>query len=359
MRRANLIAFDDYVMDATPQYSTTELNNALGEFGAWNLQAVVDDPRNVDSITLQLETSADGRNWAPKNAQPEVSGTVGGGTTTVLQGRDPGTIGAGMALVRLKLSLFGALAAPSAHVKVWIRGGDQADSFVPPHLSGCALWLRADMGIILSSGANVSTWADQSGSGNTATAGGTAVPTSGVDGNGLARVTVAAGSGGYMTGNFAASVTAYTLFAVVSYPVLSNTAAFAGTNASFNVNSGFAQFNEAPTGIIARTGSAAGAFVSAVSGATSSLNKRGMYSTSAADNTAVDLFINGVAAASTPASFTLVSCSKYVLFGLGVPIAYNLIGDAYEYVLYNRALAASERVLVHRYLGGRYQIAVP
>lgn len=43
-------------------------------------------------------------------------------------------------------------------------------AFVPPHLSGCVLWLRADMGITLVSGA-VSAWADQSGSGNHVTQG--------------------------------------------------------------------------------------------------------------------------------------------------------------------------------------------
>ena len=167
MRRANLIAFDDFVMDATPQYSSTELNNTLGEFDSWALQAIVDSPSNATAITVQLETSADGRNWSPKNARPELSGALVAGDTTVLQGRDPGTIGPGMALIRLKVTLAGPGAPPSAHVKVWIRGGDQAGTFLPCHLTGCKVWLRADLGITLN-GANVARWADQSGNQNDA-----------------------------------------------------------------------------------------------------------------------------------------------------------------------------------------------
>lgn len=42
------------------------------------------------------------------------------------------------------------------------RGGA---SFTPTSLSGCVLWLRADLGVTLN-GSTVSAWADQSGSGN-------------------------------------------------------------------------------------------------------------------------------------------------------------------------------------------------
>ena len=47
------------------------------------------------------------------------------------------------------------------------------------------------------------------------------------------------------------------------------------------------------------------------------------------------------------------------IFGLGLPLQYNFIGDAYEFVLFNRVLGATERAFVHRYLGVRYGIVVP
>ena len=50
------------------------------------------------------------------------------------------------------------------------RGRAGGRAFQPPQLSGCAVWLRADIGITLN-GANVSRWADQSGNGNDATQG--------------------------------------------------------------------------------------------------------------------------------------------------------------------------------------------
>ena len=360
MRRANLIAFDDYVSDATPQYSTTELNKTLGEFDSWALQVVVDDPKNATSITVQLETSADGRNWLPKNDQPEVSGILGAGTSTVLQGRDPGTIGPGLTLVRLKVTMFAAGSVPSAHLKIWVRGGDRAGDFIPRHLPGCVLWLRSDLGVVTAAGTNISTWTDQSGSGNTASTGPTS-PTYNTSGGvlGLPRVTTAAGSSEYMLGNFATNVTAHTLFAVLGYASpLDNYASFAGTDATSAVNSGFAQFSETPTGIVGRAGSG-GAFASANTSDTSSIGAPGIYSTAADSNASVDLFVNGVSKATAATTFALTSCPKYILFGLGLPLQYNFIGDAYEFVLFNRVLGATERALVHRYLGVRYGIAVP
>lgn len=41
-----------------------------------------------------------------------------------------------------------------------------AVSFVPTQLSGCVLWLRADLGVTLDGSNNVSQWSDQSSSGN-------------------------------------------------------------------------------------------------------------------------------------------------------------------------------------------------
>lgn len=51
------------------------------------------------------------------------------------------------------------------------RGRAGGRAFEPPQLSGCAVWLRSDIGITLASNTNVTRWADQSGNGNDATQG--------------------------------------------------------------------------------------------------------------------------------------------------------------------------------------------
>ena len=48
-------------------------------------------------------------------------------------------------------------------------GGASSAPFVPTSIAGNVLWLRADLGVT-TSGGNITTWADQSGGGNTATA---------------------------------------------------------------------------------------------------------------------------------------------------------------------------------------------
>ena len=44
--------------------------------------------------------------------------------------------------------------------------GTRSSAFVPTHLGGCILWLRADLGATVTSSGTVSGWADQSGSGD-------------------------------------------------------------------------------------------------------------------------------------------------------------------------------------------------
>ena len=233
--------------------------------------------------------------------------------------------------------------------------------FAPPQIPGCVLWLRSDLGVVTTAGGkSLSSWADQSGAGNSATAG-AATPTYSASGGvlDLPRISTSALANQYMLGNFATNVTAHTLFAVLGYASpLNNFASFAGTDASNTVNSGFAQFSETPTGIVARAGSG-GAFASATTADTSSIGAPGIYSTAAASNANVDLYVNGVSKATAATGFTLASCPKYVLFGLGLPLQYNFIGDAYELVLFNTVLNAADRTRVHRYLGARYGIVVP
>jgi hypothetical protein len=163
LQRKVYLAFDDYIEDTQSAYSSTELNSELGAYDAFVLQVVTDDVVGATAITVQLETSSDGRRWTSKNVVPEVNlAPLATGTTNNAQGYDPGTLASGGALVRLRLQIFNALGGPvRAHVKIYCHAGEAVGPFQPNHLGGCILWLRADLGITLNGG-NVTRWADQS-----------------------------------------------------------------------------------------------------------------------------------------------------------------------------------------------------
>jgi hypothetical protein len=234
--------------------------------------------------------------------------------------------------------------------------------FVPTQLAGCVLWLRSDLGITLVSSA-VSGWADQSGVGNDAsqTSAGNRPSYSASGGvNGLPKVIGVPASLTFMTGAFASpSITDHTAFAVVKYPSPgANDAAMAGTNGSFTVNTGFAQFT-ATTVVIGRINDSVGNSADASTNDVTSLGNVGVYST-AGNTSFVDLFINGISKATNNSTGLSAEgpATKYVLLSLD-GTQYFLNGDAYEFVVFNRVLKAPERTLVHRYLGARYGVSVP
>ena len=61
-----ILAFDDFVYGTTPVYSSSYLDGALAELESYSIQAMVDS-FSENALTVQLETSADGRNWIAKN----------------------------------------------------------------------------------------------------------------------------------------------------------------------------------------------------------------------------------------------------------------------------------------------------
>ncbi len=246
-----------------------------------------------------------------------------------------------------------------------IRGvPNRSGFFAPTDVNGCVLWLRSDAGITPSgSGQAMSTWADLSGLGNNAAAGGTSPPVYNASGGVSNMPRVTGTTSGYMTGGLSPNVAEHTLFTVVTYPSLANCGAFAATNSSFGVNSGFSLFTEiASNGIVGRAGNGSSSIASAVDTNLSTLGTTfpSIYSTLATSNGTVDIVANGGngGSASTATAFTLFSCPNYVLFSLD-RTQYFLNNDAYEYILFNRALTSAERTRVTRYLGGRYGIAVP
>jgi hypothetical protein len=160
-RRDVIVAFDDIVHGTSSVYSSAFVNMALGELESIALQVIVEPIGTTpDNVTVQIETSADGRNWVSKNANPEVFVTTPVAVQAV--GYDSG-LSPSLALVRIRVQLGGASAA-TAHVAVYACEGPNL-GFLPSRLTTCALWLRADLGVSLS-GSNVTAWNDHSGTGD-------------------------------------------------------------------------------------------------------------------------------------------------------------------------------------------------
>jgi len=166
MARDILLAFDDIIHGTANVYSSSFVELGLAESEAYAIQAVVEGMADVERITVQLETSTDGRNWSNKNPTPEIdSVSTPANQVTAAYGYDPGNFPA-MALVRLRITL-GIAGTSVARVRVYVR--QTPGNYVnPARLPGCRLWLRADLGLTLQAANAVSNWADQSGNGNDA-----------------------------------------------------------------------------------------------------------------------------------------------------------------------------------------------
>jgi len=117
-RKANLLVFDDFVVGTTATYTPTRLNDRLGQFDKYSLTAIADQVSGTTpTVTVQLEHSADQRNWANKNGTAEINAqSLSTSQTNVFTGTDAGTTPAN-AFVRLRVVLGGT--TPQAHVKVY------------------------------------------------------------------------------------------------------------------------------------------------------------------------------------------------------------------------------------------------
>lgn len=159
-----ILAFDDIINGDSPVYSANYLDDVLAELESYTLEVIADRIGSTENITVQLETSADGRNWVEKNpGQPEVLANTSA-AHAVFSGIDIGVRPA-LAFVRLRLKLD---EAGSAKVRVHVREGPDA-GFLPMSLAGCRAWLRADLGVTADANLNVSSWRDLTGHGFDAT----------------------------------------------------------------------------------------------------------------------------------------------------------------------------------------------
>lgn len=123
MRRFNVLAFDDVIMGTGAVYSPTGLNELFGSCDQMSLHVVADQASGATTLTVNIEHSADQRNWIQKNpTASEVSVGLTAGTTISTSGSDAGTAPL-LGFVRFKLAL--SAAGSNAHVKLWVTGRDQ------------------------------------------------------------------------------------------------------------------------------------------------------------------------------------------------------------------------------------------
>jgi hypothetical protein len=254
------------------------------------------------------------------------------------------------------VSLGGSWSA-SFRIRVSLSPENQ---FVPTDLSGCVLWLRADLGIT-PVGGPVSGWADQSGHNNNALPGSGATPGYSTNGmNGLPAVVGDGSSSWLQTTAFTLGANA-TLFAAAQ-PTISPEAPSAGYARLLEH-----QYNETyllgtdSTGLQYKLivndgtppfGTAQGGTVTA----NANTLVTGLYSSTSGTGS---VYVNGLLVGS--GTFTAPTATS---LQMAIMQAYNNSGAHYwtgffaEAIVYNRALSAIELARVHRYLGGRYGVAM-
>ena len=314
------------------------------------------------AITINFETSptVDDSFFGPVSAPLLLSNSPPLGTPIAVSTIRTASTSPFSKWLRWRLSIIGAMGSWSVTFRVRVIPG-HSTIFAPTDVSGCVLWLRSDLGIVLNTDGNVSSWKDQSGIGNDATNGRSSPAYSRSGVRNLPKITQA-GTDEFMTGAFTAAsvLSTYSAFAVVRYPSSpANNGSFAGTSSLFALFSGFTQ-NCTATDLSALVSTIAGAESASTSDLTS-VGQVGIYALTVSSAPTVVFYVNGIAVDTTaldtlsPATipnYVLLACSN------ASPVDYPLNGDAYEYIIFNRVLTSSEITQIHRYLGGRYGLTV-
>lgn len=242
-----------------------------------------------------------------------------------------------------------------------IRGAGGKSSFMlPTQLAGCIGWFRGDLGITLSSG-NVTTWEDQSGKGNVATAPAGREPPYNVAGhqiNGQPTLffdpTGASGTEKLLecTSGMLSSLTGVHAF-VVHRRATATESVFKQTG-FWHIGTG-AGGEKMPSDA---DGKIYDDFQSNATYGTGTpvfgLDKPHVYEVRA-DNAGWANFLNGIAQGVSVTN-TLTPYNPPQIGGntSAVPITNFYYGDMAELIFYSRILSASERALLVGYLNGRY-----
>lgn len=242
-----------------------------------------------------------------------------------------------------------------------IRGAGGSSSFmVPTQLAGCMTWLRADLGVTLSSG-NVTTWADQSGKGNDAVAPAGREPAYNVGGHQIngqptlffdptvvgAEKLLQLPAGAYGIGTFPA------MHAFVVHRRVAATEAIASRTGFWQLGVGTGETMPGTDGHIRDDCGSNVTYDTGLPPVSVPLNISQVYevqATSTSWKSAINGLPQGSSGTNTLAFYSPPSLGGQVGFG-----PWNFYyGDWAEVIVFNRILAASERAMVVNYLNGRY-----
>lgn len=129
MRRSNLLVFNDVVLTTNTIWTADELAPTLARYDQLVIFAVADNIPAPGTVTIQIQHSADGRNWINKSdyatgstggpGTPELSGGVSTATPYV-KGYDYG-LNPSLNLVRLQIQVEAALVGCRLRVYVTAR----------------------------------------------------------------------------------------------------------------------------------------------------------------------------------------------------------------------------------------------
>jgi len=140
MRQSVGLIFDDRVSSkpgTQAHFTSTDLQTALAKFDQMAIQVVADDvkcgPGMPPELTVQIETSGNGRVWATKNKQPELDALPipKAKTTVAPYTGDSGALPS-LRYVRLRITLKAYDVPASAHVKVYVTLRDSGGEAVAP-----------------------------------------------------------------------------------------------------------------------------------------------------------------------------------------------------------------------------------
>lgn len=124
-----MIILSECVMDdtlhgaATDHYTANKFNEVLGKPDKLTIQAVVDNPDANGTLEVQIEHSADQRNWKAKSGTPEIDDPASSILTTAAVssiGADSGS-NASLPYVRLRVRMT---TTARGHVKIHVCGRD-------------------------------------------------------------------------------------------------------------------------------------------------------------------------------------------------------------------------------------------
>lgn len=121
MQLFHTLVFDDAIEGITSVYSDSRFNAEIGSADKLQVMGVVSQVSGTSpTITVQLEHSADNRNFVNKSSTAEIDGTaLSTSAITVVKGYDAGSEPLG-GRARLRITLGGT--SPKARVRLWITG---------------------------------------------------------------------------------------------------------------------------------------------------------------------------------------------------------------------------------------------